>query len=190
MIIFQVQFISLTKTLYGVFHGDEEEETLYRAVARVTSLLLRMEEVGRKLQESSPQKTAQNTPTSTVQSGTTPSLPSSPEAETLTESDGAQNQLESPVSQQQSASCPADTSNSHPSTPTSSPTETISPALDTPAESPSSPCTSQDGDWSFSFEQILASLLNEPSVVRFFERAIDADALIARARKNQLKDPH
>uniref|UniRef100_A0A673L704 TBC1 domain family member 8B n=1 Tax=Sinocyclocheilus rhinocerous TaxID=307959 RepID=A0A673L704_9TELE len=118
----QVQFIGLTKTLYGVFHGDEEEESLYRAVARVTSLLLRMEEVGRKLQESSPQKT--------------------------------------------------------------------SPVLDTPTDTPSSPSTVRDGDWSFSFEQILASLLNEPSVVRFFERAIDTDSLIAHARKNQLKDAH
>uniref|UniRef100_A0A9J8CI72 TBC1 domain family member 8B n=1 Tax=Cyprinus carpio carpio TaxID=630221 RepID=A0A9J8CI72_CYPCA len=112
----QVQFIGLTKTLYGVFHGDEEEESLYRAVARVTSLLLRMEEVGRKLQES--------------------------------------NQPDSPVN------------------------------------TPSSPSTLRDGDWSFSFEQILASLLNEPSVVRFFERAIDTDSLIAHARKNQLKDAH
>uniref|UniRef100_A0A671KJ92 TBC1 domain family member 8B n=1 Tax=Sinocyclocheilus anshuiensis TaxID=1608454 RepID=A0A671KJ92_9TELE len=124
----QVQFIGLTKTLYGVFHGNEEEESLYRAVARVTSLLLRMEEVGRKLQESSPQKI--------------------------------------------------------------SPTGTSSPVFDTPADTPSSPSAVRDGDWSFSFEQILASLLNEPSVVRFFERAIDTDSLIAHARKNQLKDAH
>uniref|UniRef100_A0A8C2F8W5 TBC1 domain family member 8B n=1 Tax=Cyprinus carpio TaxID=7962 RepID=A0A8C2F8W5_CYPCA len=127
----QVQFIGLTKTLYGVFHGDEEEESLYRAVARVTSLLLRMEEVGRKLQESSPQKIQQETAPS--HSDITP------------------------------------TSTSH---------------------TPSSPSAVRDGDWSFSFEQILASLLNEPSVVRFFERAIDTDSLIAHARKNQLKVAH
>uniref|UniRef100_A0A8C1KPZ2 TBC1 domain family member 8B n=1 Tax=Cyprinus carpio TaxID=7962 RepID=A0A8C1KPZ2_CYPCA len=137
----QVQFIGLTKTLYGVFHGDEEEESLYRAVARVTSLLLRMEEVGRKLQESSPQKMPQNTPTSTAQPETSPTLPTSDQP-------------------------------------------------DSPVNTPSSPSTLRDGDWSFSFEQILASLLNEPSVVRFFERAIDTDSLIAHARKNQLKDAH
>uniref|UniRef100_A0A673LAW8 TBC1 domain family member 8B n=1 Tax=Sinocyclocheilus rhinocerous TaxID=307959 RepID=A0A673LAW8_9TELE len=167
----QVQFIGLTKTLYGVFHGDEEEESLYRAVARVTSLLLRMEEVGRKLQESSPQKTPQSTPTSTGEGG----------------------QPESPVSQQETAPSHSDitpTSTSRPSTPTSSPTGTSSPVLDTPTDTPSSPSTVRDGDWSFSFEQILASLLNEPSVVRFFERAIDTDSLIAHARKNQLKDAH
>uniref|UniRef100_A0A8C2F6K7 TBC1 domain family member 8B n=1 Tax=Cyprinus carpio TaxID=7962 RepID=A0A8C2F6K7_CYPCA len=137
----QVQFIGLTKTLYGVFHGDEEEESLYRAVARVTSLLLRMEEVGRKLQESSPQKMPQNTPTSTAQPETSPTLPTSDQP-------------------------------------------------DSPVNTPSSPSAVRDGDWSFSFEQILASLLNEPSVVRFFERAIDTDSLIAHARKNQLKVAH
>uniref|UniRef100_A0A8C2A2S1 TBC1 domain family member 8B n=1 Tax=Cyprinus carpio TaxID=7962 RepID=A0A8C2A2S1_CYPCA len=187
----QVQFIGLTKTLYGVFHGDEEEESLYRAVARVTSLLLRMEEVGRKLQESSPQKMPQNTPTSTAQPETSPTLPTSPETETLTEGEG--DQPDSPVSQQETAPSHSDitpTSTSRPSTPTSSPTGTSSPVLDTPTDTPSSPSTVRDGDWSFSFEQILASLLNEPSVVRFFERAIDTDSLIAHARKNQLKDAH
>uniref|UniRef100_A0A9J8B1P8 TBC1 domain family member 8B n=1 Tax=Cyprinus carpio carpio TaxID=630221 RepID=A0A9J8B1P8_CYPCA len=164
----QVQFIGLTKTLYGVFHGDEEEESLYRAVARVTSLLLRMEEVGRKLQESSPQKMPQNTPTSTAQPETSPTLPTSPETETLTEGEG--NQPDSPVSQQETAPSHSDitpTSTSRPSTPTSSPTGTSSPVLDTPTDTPSSPSTLRDGDWSFSFEQILASLLNEPSVVHF-----------------------
>uniref|UniRef100_A0A8C1QLQ8 TBC1 domain family member 8B n=1 Tax=Cyprinus carpio TaxID=7962 RepID=A0A8C1QLQ8_CYPCA len=187
----QVQFIGLTKTLYGVFHGDEEEESLYRAVARVTSLLLRMEEVGRKLQESSPQKMPQNTPTSTAQPETSPTLPTSPETETLAEGEG--DQPDSPVSQQETAPSHSDitpTSTSRPSTPTSSPTGTSSPVLDTPTDTPSSPSTLRDGDWSFSFEQILASLLNEPSVVRFFERAIDTDSLIAHARKNQLKDAH
>uniref|UniRef100_A0A8C2F205 TBC1 domain family member 8B n=1 Tax=Cyprinus carpio TaxID=7962 RepID=A0A8C2F205_CYPCA len=178
----QVQFIGLTKTLYGVFHGDEEEESLYRAVARVTSLLLRMEEVGRKLQESSPQKMPQNTPTSTAQPETSPTLPTSPETETLTEGEG--DQPDSPVSQQETAPSHSDitpTSTSRPSTPTSSPTGTSSPMLDTPTDTPSSPSAVRDGDWSFSFEQILASLLNEPSVVRFFERAIDTDSLIAHA---------
>lgn len=188
--MFQVQFIGLTKTLYSVFHGNEEEESLYRAVARVTSLLLRMEEVGRKLQESSPQKTPQSTP-STAQPEASPKLPTSPETVTLTEGEG--DHTESPASQQETPPSHSDitpTSTSRPSTPTSSPTGTSSPVLDTPTDTPSSPSAVRDGDWSFSFEQILASLLNEPSVVRFFERAFDTDALIAHARKNQLKDAH
>uniref|UniRef100_A0A8C1MQI0 TBC1 domain family member 8B n=1 Tax=Cyprinus carpio TaxID=7962 RepID=A0A8C1MQI0_CYPCA len=187
----QVQFIGLTKTLYGVFHGTEEEESLYRAVARVTSLLLRMEEVGRKLQESSLQKTPQTTPTSTPQPETSPTLPTSPENETLAEGEG--DQPESPASPQETAPSHSDitpTSTSRPSTPTSSPTGTSSPVLDTPTDTPSSPSAVRDGNWSFSFEQILASLLNEPSVVRFFERAVDTDSLIAHACKNQLKVAH
>ncbi|XP_051530459.1 TBC1 domain family member 8B isoform X2 [Myxocyprinus asiaticus] len=190
----QVQFIGLTKTLYAVFHGDEKEESLYRAVARVTSLLLRMEEVGRKLQESSPlktpQTTAQTTPTSshsTAQPEVSPPSPTSPETEC------AHGPPESPVSLRETAPSHSDitpNSTSRPSTPTSSPTGTSSPALDTPIDTPSSPSAVRDEDWSFSFEQILASLLNEPSVVRFFERAVDTDALIAYARKNQLKDAH
>ncbi|TUR04354.1 TBC1 domain family member 8B [Bagarius yarrelli] len=46
---------------------------------------------------------------------------------------------------------------------TSSPTETGSSAKTTPPDTPSP--SDGGGDWSFSFEQILASLLNEPSVV-------------------------
>uniref|UniRef100_A0A4W4FA92 TBC1 domain family member 8B n=1 Tax=Electrophorus electricus TaxID=8005 RepID=A0A4W4FA92_ELEEL len=120
----QTQFICLSKTLYSVFHGDEEEEHLYCAVARVTSLLLRMEEVGRKLH-----------------------------------------------------------------TPETSPTGTHSSTLDTPSDTPGDPPSpAAGGDWSFSFEQILASLLNEPTVVRFFEQTVDADTLIEYARSAQLRD--
>lgn len=194
-----MQFIGLTKTLYGVFHGDEEEESLYRAVARVTSLLLRMEEVGRKLQESSPQKTPQTTPQSTPTSSqstaqqpeVSPMSPISPD--TPAESEDTHEPPGSLVSQHETAPSHSDitpNSTSRPSTPTSSPTGTSSPGLDTPTDTPTSPSAVRDGDWSFSFEQVLASLLNEPSVVRFFERAVDTDVLIAHAHKNQLKDKH
>uniref|UniRef100_A0A669E9G0 TBC1 domain family member 8B n=1 Tax=Oreochromis niloticus TaxID=8128 RepID=A0A669E9G0_ORENI len=104
----QTQFIQFSKTLYNIFHGDPEEELLYRAVAHVTSLLLRMEEVGRRLQDS-------------------------------------------------------DTSSSH---------------------------NSQDlseTEWSFSFEQVLASLLNEPAIVSFFERPVDIQTKLGLAKVAQLK---
>lgn len=52
----QSQFIQFSKTLYNLFHEDPEEEALYQAIAVVTNLLLRMEEVGRKLH--SPQSSA------------------------------------------------------------------------------------------------------------------------------------
>uniref|UniRef100_A0A669B4Z1 TBC1 domain family member 8B n=1 Tax=Oreochromis niloticus TaxID=8128 RepID=A0A669B4Z1_ORENI len=109
----QTQFIQFSKTLYNIFHGDPEEELLYRAVAHVTSLLLRMEEVGRRLQEPS------------------------------------------------------------------SPPESKKPANSTVDLS--------ETEWSFSFEQVLASLLNEPAIVSFFERPVDIQTKLGLAKVAQLK---
>uniref|UniRef100_A0A3B4XS84 TBC1 domain family member 8B n=1 Tax=Seriola lalandi dorsalis TaxID=1841481 RepID=A0A3B4XS84_SERLL len=108
----QTQFIQFSKTLYNIFHGDPEEEALYRAVAHVTSLLLRMEEVGRRLQDS-------------------------------------------------------DTSSSHNS-------HDAGPDL-------------SEVEWSFSFEQVLASLLNEPAIVSFFERPVDIQTKLGQTKVAQLK---
>uniref|UniRef100_A0A8C8GAI8 TBC1 domain family member 8B n=1 Tax=Oncorhynchus tshawytscha TaxID=74940 RepID=A0A8C8GAI8_ONCTS len=133
----QAQFIQFSKTLYNLFHGDPEEESLYRAVARVTSLLLRMEEVGRRLQE----------PTSPTQAA--------PEGALLNRE-----------------------------------------ACSTPERSSDTPCATitleagsilQEVEWSFAFEQILASLLNEPVLVRFFERPVDIQARLDHAKGAQLK---
>lgn len=42
-------------------------------------------------------------------------------------------------------------------------------------------------EWSFSFEQVLASLLNEPATVSFFERPINIQTKLAQAKVAQLK---
>ncbi|XP_017709593.1 PREDICTED: TBC1 domain family member 8B [Rhinopithecus bieti] len=112
------QFIQFSKTLYNLFHEDPEEESLYQAIAVVTSLLLRMEEVGRKL----------HSPTSSAKgfSGTVCASGGPSEEKT-----GSQ--------------------------------------------------------WSFAFEQILASLLNEPALVRFFEKPIDVKAKLENAKISQLR---
>uniref|UniRef100_A0A7N9AVZ4 TBC1 domain family member 8B n=1 Tax=Mastacembelus armatus TaxID=205130 RepID=A0A7N9AVZ4_9TELE len=129
----QAQFIHFSKTLYNIFHGDPEEESLYRAVAHVTSLLLRMEEVGRRLQEpSSPPESSKPANTSAVEESSTEEASTTPE------------------------SC--DTSSSHNS-------------QDAAAEL-------SETEWSFSFEQVLASLLNEPAIVSFFERPVDIQTKI------------
>uniref|UniRef100_A0A3B4A306 EF-hand domain-containing protein n=1 Tax=Periophthalmus magnuspinnatus TaxID=409849 RepID=A0A3B4A306_9GOBI len=138
----QAQFIQFSKTLYNIFHGDPEEESLYRAVAHVTSLLLRMEEVGRKLQE----------PTSPP--------PSSKAAPTSTEASPADDNTTSPDS--------TDTSSSQTS-------------QDTPGSEQS------EVEWSFSFEQVIASLLNEPAIVSFFERHVDINIKLGQAKAAQLK---
>nr|XP_046176246.1 TBC1 domain family member 8B-like isoform X2 [Oncorhynchus gorbuscha] len=140
----QAQFIQFSKTLYNLFHSDPEEESLYRAVARVTSLLLRMEEVGRRLQE----------PTSPQKSSTSPILAA----------------LEGALPDWEASSTPESSSDT-PSTPITQ-------------EAGSIP---QEVEWSFAFEQILASLLNEPVLVRFFERPVDIQARLDHAKCAQLK---
>lgn len=136
----QTQFIQFSKTLYNIFHGDPEEETLYRAVAHVTSLLLRMEEVGRRLQE-----------------------PSSPS----TKSAAAAAAAESSAEEASTTPDSTDTSSSHNS-------QDAGPDL-------------TETEWSFSFEQVLASLLNEPTIVSFFERPVDVQTKLGQARVAQLK---
>lgn len=141
----QAQFIQFTKTLYNIFHGAPEEESLYRAVAHVTSLLLRMEEVGRKLQEpSSPRESSRPANAAT-----------------------AAQEVESP-------------SNDGSTTPESSNTSSSNNSQDNGSELP-------EMEWSFSFEQVLASLLNEPALVTFFERPIDFQAKQGQAKVAQLR---
>ncbi|XP_029390202.1 TBC1 domain family member 8B isoform X2 [Mus pahari] len=122
----QSQFIQFSKTLYNLFHEDPEEESLYQAIAIVTNLLLRMEEVGRKLHSPAPSASA------ACDSG-----PSEGNAESSVKKD------------------------------------------------PSSP--REEHQWSFAFEQILASLLNEPALVRFFERPLDLKAKLENAKSSQLR---
>lgn len=117
-------------------------------MAHVTSLLLKMEEVGRKLQEpSSPPKSAMAAATATTAS--------SGEEEELSPKEAS------------STSEGSDTSSSHNSQDTGSELSEM--------------------EWSFSFEQVLASLLNEPAIVNFFEKPVDLQTKLAHAKVAQLK---
>ncbi|KAG6937134.1 TBC1 domain family member 8B [Chelydra serpentina] len=133
----QFQFIQFSKTLYNLFHGDPEEELLYWAIATVTSLLLKMEEVGRRLQ--------------------------------------------SPTSAAKSPASAAESSTDSQNTPKkdSVPQQTERRSVQSPRR--------DDHEWSFAFEQILASLLNEPALVRFFEKPLDIRAKVEKAKTSQLK---
>ena len=103
---------------------------MYQAIAVVTSLLLRMEEVGRKL----------HSPTSAMKglSGVV-----------CVSGVPIKGQAEKPLEKEHSS----------------------------PSEEP---------QWSFAFEQILASLLNEPALVKFFEKSIDLKAKLENAKTSQL----
>ncbi|XP_051486080.1 TBC1 domain family member 8B isoform X2 [Apus apus] len=132
----QSQFIQFSKTLYNLFHGDPEEELLYRAIAVVTSLLLKMEEVGRRLQ----------VPTSAVKG---------PVATMEVPAEIPRPGQEKSSAEQTEGSGTQSLRGSH--------------------------------EWSFAFEQILASLLNEPALVRFFEKPHDIKVKIESAKNLQLK---
>ncbi|XP_012675016.1 TBC1 domain family member 8B isoform X2 [Clupea harengus] len=182
----QTQFILLSKTLYGLFHGDPEEEALFRAVARVTSLLLRMEEVGRRLQEDSAPSRASSSPQSPSPSKTSASPP-----ESTSPVEAAAQQLEAVHVDQDPSSPGQAASDGAPSSPEGTSDGASSSTLETePANTPSehtAPPSPQGLDWSFSFEQVLASLLNEPVLVRFFEKPVDIRNLLVRAKRDQLK---
>lgn len=45
----------------------------------------------------------------------------------------------------------------------------------------------EEPQWSFAFEQILASLLNEPALVRFFEKPVDLKTKLENAKTSQLR---
>ncbi|KAG8008317.1 TBC1 domain family member 8B [Nibea albiflora] len=148
----QTQFIQFSKTLYNIFHGDPDEESLYRAVAHVTSLLLRMEEVGRRLQEpSSPPESTKSADSPPAGAAAAAAAVAAPE--------------ESPSTEE--ASTTPESSGSHNS-------QEAAPDL-------------SEIEWSFSFEQVLASLLNEPALVTFFERPVDVQTKLAQAKVAQLK---
>ncbi|XP_066570863.1 TBC1 domain family member 8B isoform X2 [Amia ocellicauda] len=136
----QAQFIQFSKTMYNLFHGDPEEESLYRAIARVTSLLLKMEEVGRRLQGS-------GAPSEAGPVEGPAARPSGVESETS----GAS---------RSSADTGGATSPAH---------------------------GQRDTEWSFAFEQILASLLNEPVLVRFFEKPVDVHRTLEQAKMAQIR---
>lgn len=109
---------------------------MYRAIAVVTSLLLKMEEVGRRLQS----------PMSPVKS---------PVAVTEMAAEVPRERQEESSSEQTEGSRAQSLGGNH--------------------------------EWSFAFEQILASLLNEPAFVRFFEKPHDIKTKIESAKNLQLK---
>ncbi|XP_067903249.1 TBC1 domain family member 8B isoform X2 [Heterodontus francisci] len=130
----QSQFVQFSKTLYNLFHGDPNEEALYRAITTVTGLLLRMEEVGRML----------NSPGSPIPS-----------------KQGLIQDCQSGDSFQEN--------------------QMLNKDEDAPQEAPT------EINWTFAFEQILASLLNEPVLVTFFEKRVDIKAKIEQAKSVQLR---
>ncbi|XP_050777691.1 TBC1 domain family member 8 isoform X3 [Gopherus flavomarginatus] len=129
----QREFIQFCKTLYSMFHEDPEENSLYQAIATVTTLLLQIGEVGQR--------------SSSLGSG----------------SDEFTEDVQSEASDQDTVF-----------------TDTVK---ITHKETQSLPVT--EGNWIISFEQILASLLTEQSLVNFFEKPLELKPKLENAKQNQ-----
>nr|XP_032649816.1 TBC1 domain family member 8 isoform X4 [Chelonoidis abingdonii] len=131
----QREFIQFCKTLYSMFHEDPEENSLYQAIATVTTLLLQIGEVGQR--------------SSSLGSG----------------SDEFTEDVQSEASASAQATVFTDT------------------VKTTHKETQSLPVT--EGNWIISFEQILASLLTEQSLVNFFEKPLELKPKLENAKQNQ-----
>uniref|UniRef100_A0A674AT94 TBC1 domain family member 9B n=1 Tax=Salmo trutta TaxID=8032 RepID=A0A674AT94_SALTR len=161
----QEQFIELCKTLYNMFSEDPLEQELYHAIATVASLLLRIGEVGKKFTNNGAKK---------------PTDPTYTQAPTLAA------QLETPPQQTSDEEVKDDTSVSSYSMVSTGSLQCEDIADDTVligcAGDQQRRGSTLDGDWSITFEQVLASMLTEPPLVDYFEKKGDIQARMATCK--------
>uniref|UniRef100_A0A8C8FGM5 TBC1 domain family, member 9 (with GRAM domain) n=1 Tax=Oncorhynchus tshawytscha TaxID=74940 RepID=A0A8C8FGM5_ONCTS len=159
----QEQFIELCKTLYNMFSEDPLEQELYHAIATVASLLLRIGEVGKKFTNN-----GANKPTDTTN------------AQSLVCRALAEAQLETLPQQTSDEEVKDDTSVSSYSMVSTGSLQCEDIADDTVLIGCAGDQQRQgsilDGDWSITFEQVLASMLTEPPLVDYFEKKGDIQA--------------
>uniref|UniRef100_A0A8C7KCK8 TBC1 domain family member 9B n=1 Tax=Oncorhynchus kisutch TaxID=8019 RepID=A0A8C7KCK8_ONCKI len=162
----QEQFIELCKTLYNMFSEDPLEQELYHAIATVASLLLRIGEVGKKFTNN-----GANKPTDTTN------------AQSLVCRALAEAQLETLPQQTSDEEVKDDTSVSSYSMVSTGSLQCEDIADDTVLIGCAGDQQRQgsilEGDWSITFEQVLASMLTEPPLVDYFEKKGDIQARMA-----------
>ncbi|XP_021417047.2 TBC1 domain family member 9B isoform X2 [Oncorhynchus mykiss] len=186
----QEQFIELCKTLYNMFSEDPLEQELYHAIATVASLLLRIGEVGKKFTNNGANKP---TDTTNAQAPAPAAELLQPEKEEPNgESSSGQSlvcralaeaQLETPPQQTSDEEVKDDTSVSSYSMVSTGSLQCEDIADDTVligcAGDQQRRGSILDGDWSITFEQVLASMLTEPPLVDYFEKKGDIQARMA-----------
>ncbi|XP_041706703.1 TBC1 domain family member 9B isoform X1 [Coregonus clupeaformis] len=189
----QEQFIELCKTLYNMFSEDPLEQELYHAIATVASLLLRIGEVGKKFTNNGAKK---QTDTTNAQAPAPAAELSQPEKEGPNgESSSGQSlvcralaeaQLETPPQQSSDEEVKDDTSVSSYSMVSTGSLQCEDIADDTVLIGCSGDQQRRgsilDGDWSITFEQVLASMLTEPPLVDYFEKKGDIQARMAACK--------
>uniref|UniRef100_A0A3P8Z144 TBC1 domain family member 9B n=1 Tax=Esox lucius TaxID=8010 RepID=A0A3P8Z144_ESOLU len=162
----QEQFIELCKTLYNMFSEDPLEQELYHAIATVASLLLRIGEVGKRFGNGN--------------GGRKPNGAADAPAAL------AEAQLETPPQQTSDEEVKDDTSVSSYSVVSAGSLQCEDIADDTVligcGGDQQRRGSTLDGDWSITFEQVLASMLTEPALVDYFEKKGDIQARMAACK--------
>ncbi|XP_030620915.1 TBC1 domain family member 9B isoform X3 [Chanos chanos] len=192
----QEQFIELCKTLYNMFSEDPQEQELYHAIATVASLLLRIGEVGKKFSNNGAKKSEPQLPLpppdDPPQAEREDSSGEASSGQSLISKALAEAQLETPPPPSGGSDEEAkdDTSVSSYSVVSSGSLQCEDIADDTvligcgkvgggdERRRGSAP----DGDWSITFEQILASLLTEQPLVDYFEKKGDIRSKMAACK--------
>ncbi|XP_028816598.1 TBC1 domain family member 9B isoform X2 [Denticeps clupeoides] len=186
----QEQFIELCKTLYNMFSEDPLEQELYHAIATVASLLLRIGEVGKRFTNNGINKKPEP-------KGSPPRL----EREDLSE-DGSsrQSQVCKALAEAQLETLPppgAGGSDEEGKDDTSVSSYSVVSTGSLQCEditddlvligcdkvvSDRRRVSASEGDWSITFEQVLASLLTEPVLVDYFEKRGDIRGKMASCK--------
>ncbi|XP_017340916.2 TBC1 domain family member 9B isoform X1 [Ictalurus punctatus] len=187
----QEQFIELCKTLYNMFSEDPLEQELYHAIATVASLLLRIGEVGKKFTNNGSKKCDAPAQTVVETPGKEDSFGEAGCGQSLVSKALAEAQLEPlpPPANGSDEDVKDDTSISSYSVVSAGSLQCEDIADDTVligcglggagGGSDSRRGSAPDGDWSISFEQVLASLLTEPALVNYFEKKHDIRSKMA-----------
>uniref|UniRef100_A0A6Q2XRY3 Rab-GAP TBC domain-containing protein n=1 Tax=Esox lucius TaxID=8010 RepID=A0A6Q2XRY3_ESOLU len=186
----QEQFIELCKTLYNMFSEDPLEQELYHAIATVASLLLRIGEVGKRFGNGNGGRKPNG-----AADAPAAELPR-PEKEDPNGGSGpgqslvcqalAEAQLETPPQQTSDEEVKDDTSVSSYSVVSAGSLQCEDIADDTVligcGGDQQRRGSTLDGDWSITFEQVLASMLTEPALVDYFEKKGDIQARMAACK--------
>uniref|UniRef100_A0A3B1KEY9 TBC1 domain family member 9B n=1 Tax=Astyanax mexicanus TaxID=7994 RepID=A0A3B1KEY9_ASTMX len=196
----QEQFIELCKTLYNMFSEDPLEQELYHAIATVASLLLRIGEVGKKFTNNGSKKSELQAPAAEEAVEKDDSSGEAGSGQSLVSKALAEAQLENttPPANGSDEEAKDDTSISSYSVVSAGSLQCEDIADDTVLIGSASggmggavggnDCrrgSAPDGDWSISFEQVLASLLTEPALVNYFEKKHDIKSKMAACRSQR-----
>uniref|UniRef100_A0A8B9GYX7 TBC1 domain family member 9 n=1 Tax=Astyanax mexicanus TaxID=7994 RepID=A0A8B9GYX7_ASTMX len=181
----QEQFIELCKTLYNMFSEDPLEQELYHAIATVASLLLRIGEVGKKFTNNGSKKSELQAPAAEEAVEKDDSSGEAGSGQSLVSKALAEAQLENttPPANGSDEEAKDDTSISSYSVVSAGSLQCEDIADDTVLIGSAS--GGMDGDWSISFEQVLASLLTEPALVNYFEKKHDIKSKMAACRSQR-----